>query len=286
VIRKEPAMTYATLLVPVEADAATDPRLALAADLANQFDAKLIGVGAELWRMPAVYGGFGAGYGIDKIITAEITDVAADLKQAEDKFRTAAAAVRRGFDWRSAVQFPIAEVAAGARAADLVVTSRSRHPGASEYNVAAPGALVLQAGRPVLVAPPEMTRLELQSVVVAWKDTREARRAITDALPFLTRVGAVLVAEVCDHQDAATAGARLADVAEYLLRHGVRASTVVCVEQKGVDPAHQFLELAEQHKADLIVAGAYGRSRFQEWVFGGFTTALLTQTSRAVLLSH
>jgi nucleotide-binding universal stress UspA family protein len=156
-----------------------------------------------------------------------------------------------------------------------VVTSRSRHPGASEYNVATPGALVQQAGRPVLVAPPGVTKLEPQNIWVAWRDTREARRAVADALPFLKRAGAVEVVEVCDHQDAAATEARLADVAGHLHRHGVRATIAACVEQKDVTPAQQFLELAGRQNVDLLKAGAYGRSRFQEWVFGGFTRALL-----------
>jgi nucleotide-binding universal stress UspA family protein len=56
--------------------------------------------------------------------------------------------------------------------------------------------------------------------------------------------------------------------------------------EKGVHAPQQFLDLADQHQADLIVAGGYGHNRFQEWIFGGFTRALLAQTSRAVLLSH
>jgi nucleotide-binding universal stress UspA family protein len=279
-------MTYATLLVPIEADPQPDHRLAFAVDLANQFDAKLIGVGAEIWRTPDFGGELDTGYAMGTVIETEAADVDADLRRAEVKFRSAAAAVRRGAEWRSAVQFPIAAIAAEARAADLVVTSRSVRNMASDYNVAAPGALILQAGRPVIVAPAEPSELMLRSVVVAWKDTRESRRAVTDALPFLKLAGTVVVAEVCRHFDAAATKARLDDVADSLLRHGVRATTMVCVEEGDVHAPQQFLDLADQHKADLIVAGGYGRSRFQEWIFGGFTRALLAQTSRAVLLSH
>ena len=70
------------------------------------------------------------------------------------------------------------------------------------------------------------------------------------------------------------------------LRLGVQASTTVCVEETDVRATDQFLKLADQYKAGLIVAGAYGRSRFQEWVFGDFTRGLLAQTKRSVLLSH
>ncbi len=279
-------MSFKTLLVHVEADPPSDPRLALAIDLANQFDAKLIGVGAEFYRS-LYYGGDGLDYGAGYLIAAEMESIEADLKRAAEKFRNAAAAVRGGWDWRAAVQFPLAEIAAESRAADLVITSRSFRRGVSGYNFAAPGALMLQTGRPVLVAPPEAAQLTVASVLVAWKDTREARRAVSDALPFLQAAERVQLVEICDGEDAApSATARLADVADHLLRHGVKAAVSVDIADKDATAAEQLLDVAERQKADLIVAGGYGHARFQEWVFGGFTRALLAQTARAVLYSH
>lgn len=108
-------MSYATLLVPVEAEPEVDCRLSLAIDLANQFDAKLIGVGAELWRTWAVGGEFDGGYAAAEMYTAETALIEADLQKAKAKFEAAGAAVRQGSDWRSAIQFPIVEVAAEAR---------------------------------------------------------------------------------------------------------------------------------------------------------------------------
>jgi nucleotide-binding universal stress UspA family protein len=277
-------MTYTALLVPVEGNNDPDYRLAFAVDLANQFDAKLIGVGAEIWRSP--FGDIDGGSAMAELIESEIVDVEADLSRAEAKFSRVATTVRQGMDWRSALEFPDRKIATEARAADLIVTSRSTGRGASDYNVAAPGALVLQAGRPVIVAPAESRKLELESVLVAWKDTRESRRSVADALPFLKRARSVIVAEICHHDDFSATDIRLNDVAENLRLHGVHASTTVGIEEKDINAAHQFLDLADQNKADLIVAGAYGHSRFQEWVFGGFTRALLAQTSRAILLSH
>jgi nucleotide-binding universal stress UspA family protein len=277
-------MTYTALLVPVQGNNDPDDRLAFAVDLANQFDAKLIGVGAEIWRSP--FGDIDGGSAMAELIESEIADVEADLSRAEAKFSRVATTVRRGMDWRSALEFPDRKIATEARAADLIVTSRSTGRGTSDYNVAAPGALVLQAGRPVIVAPAESSKLELGSVLVAWKDTRESRRSVADALPFLKRARSVIVAEICHHDDFSATDIHLNDVAENLRLHGVHASTTVGIEEKDINAAHQFLDLADQNKADLIVAGAYGHSRFQEWVFGGFTRALLAQTSRAVLLSH
>jgi nucleotide-binding universal stress UspA family protein len=282
-------MSFKTVLVHVEGEPAPDPRLALAIDLANQFDAKLLGVGAELYRSLYAGGDFygGAGYGAGYLIAAEMESVEAGLKRAEEKFRGAAGQVRAGSDWRARVQFPLTEIAAEARAADLVITSRNDRRGASDYNVAHPGALIMQTGRPVLVTPPGASELKVTSVVVAWKDTREGRRAVSDALPFLQRAKSVHVVEICENKaEAPATAARLADVAHHLLRHGVQATVDADIAERDAAAADQLLDLAERREADLIVAGAYGHSRFQEWVFGGFTRALLAQSTRAVLFSH
>ncbi len=277
-------MPFKAILVHVEADPIPDPRLALAIDIANRFDARLVGVGAELYvNAYSGDGGFDGGY----MIAAEMTRVDADLKRAEAKFREAAGAVRAGSDWRSGVRFPLTELAAEARAADLVVTARAARQHASQYEIAEPGALILQVGRPVLVAPPEMAGLSAASVLVAWKDTRESRRAVADSLPFLQKAEAVNVVEICENKAAEPSTvSRLADVTNYLLGHGVRATAKAHIAQQDAASAAQLLDIAEQQNADLIVAGAYGHSRFQEWVFGGFTRALLAQTARAVLFSH
>ena len=277
-------MPFKTILVHVEADPTPDPRLSLAIDVANQFDARLLGVGAELYENAySGVGGFDGGY----MIAAEIERVDADLKRAEAKFRDAAGEVRAGCDWRSGVRFPLTELAAEARAADLVVTTRGTRRHASQYAMAQPGALILQVGRPLLVAPPEMVRLDAANVLVAWKDTRESRRAVADAMPFLRRASKVYLVEICDNKAALPAAtARLEDVAGYLLRHGITAIASAHIAEREAEAAAQLLDIAELEKADLIVAGAYGHSRFQEWVFGGFTRALLEQTARAVLFSH
>ncbi|MDO9223346.1 MAG: universal stress protein [Caulobacter sp.] len=279
-------MSFKTLLVHVEANTSPDVRLSLAVNLANQLHAKLIGVGAEFFRSP-YYGGDGVDYFAGDLIAAEMASIEADLKRAEVKFRAAAAAVREGHEWRGSVQFPVAAVAAEARAADLVITSHSGAKGASDYNIALPAVLILQAGRPVLVAPPDTAQLTVARVVVAWKDTREARRAVSDALPFLQGAEEVHLVELCDGPEAIPAATgRLTHVADYLLRHGVSATIGAEIESQDANAPHQLLDVAERHNADLIVAGAYGHSRLREWVFGGFTRALLSQTKRAVLFGH
>ncbi|MFT4935518.1 MAG: nucleotide-binding universal stress UspA family protein [Pseudoalteromonas distincta] len=283
-------MSISTILVPVEAEPQPDARLALAVDLANQLDAKLIGVGAEPYRSAfdsSGYAGDGPAYGAGPLIVAQLASIEADLERAEAKFRATATAVRQGCEWRAQMQAPLQKLAAEARAADLIVIGRSMARTGRDDGLALAGPLVLSAGRPVLMTPPGATQIRLSSIVIAWKERREARRAVIDAVPFLQRAQSVHVVEICAHPDeAAEAMVRLTDLAAHLVRHGVEATVETALEDRGSDPVEQVLGVATRCKADLIVAGAYGHSRLQERVFGGFTRALLTQTDRAVLLSH
>jgi len=280
-------MAFQTLLVHVEPDALPDPRLALAVDLANMFDAKLIGIGAEVYGSLGMGGGYGSELASTDIFATLVANVEANLMRAEKKFQAIAGSVRQGSQWRAAVQFPVEKIAAEARAADLVITSHSDHDHASSYTVAAPGALIMQTGRPVLVVPTDADQLAVTNIVVAWKDAREARRALSDALPFLKQAQSVLLVEIIDSTESAPAARqRLADVGDHLRRHGVETNVMVVAEAKLGSAADQLLDIAEQQNADLIVAGGYGHSRLKEWAFGGFTRTLLAQTRQAVLFSH
>jgi nucleotide-binding universal stress UspA family protein len=278
-----PAMSYAAILVHAGVDAACEARLRLAADIANQFEAALIGLGAEIFDPPTAAAAMGYVDGETMVAEAEVLQE--DLKLAEARFLKIAKDVRGGAEWRSGVGMPADMVVRQSRAADLIVAGRRRPEPWSLHNCAGPGDLLMDSGRPVLVAPPNQASLDASSVLVAWKDTREARRAVADALPFLYRATRVVVAEVCEHPGDTDAEARLSDVAQYLERHGINASTSVRATG-GAAAHHALLQIADAHGAGLIVAGGYGHSRLREWVFGGVTEALLTACDRAVLLSH
>lgn len=277
-------MSYASILTHFSVEPEAETRLALAADLANQFDAALIGVGAEFFEPPAISQSMG--YVDGGTLVAEAKAVQDDLRRAEAKFREVSGTVRAGSDWRAGVGLPWDLVAEEARAADLIVCGRSRPDKWGLHNHADPGDVLMLTGRPVLVVPPELAKLDASSVLVAWKDTRESRRAVYDALPFLKRARQVLVAEVCEKSDEEDARARTADVAEYLGRHGVKCSTAVRECGHGL-PSAALAQMAEMQDAGLIVAGGYGHARLREWVFGGVTRDLLAGAARtAVLLSH
>jgi nucleotide-binding universal stress UspA family protein len=276
-------MSYASILVHAETDPSAEPRLALAAELANQFDAALIGVGAEIFEPPAA--AMAMGYADAETLAAEARAIQDDLKLAESKFMEAARNVRGDVEWRSGVDIPQDALIHQARAADLVVAGPRRAEPWSLHSHAGPGDLVMQTGRPVLIVPTDLARLDASSIVIAWKDTREARRAVADALPFLKRAGQVLIAEVCETREQVEARTRVADVADYLARHGVKASVAVRKAGPG-GAAGTLLEIADMQDAGLIVAGGYGHARFREWVFGGVTEAFLSGCRKPVLLSH
>jgi nucleotide-binding universal stress UspA family protein len=125
----------------------------------------------------------------------------------------------------------------------------------------------------------------LRSVLVAWKDTAEARRAVSDALPPLRKSAEVTIVEIVeDEADRAATLSRVKDVGAWLSRHGVVAFELVPAE-KGY-AAKQIGQIASDVGAGLIVAGAYGHSRFREWVFGGVTGRLLNPLDRCSLLSR
>ena len=119
--------------------------------------------------------------------------------------------------------------------------------------------------------------------MIAWKDTREARRAISDALPLLQKTRDIIVAEVIeDESQRESSHARLDDVVRWLGRHGIAASERVFDFPEGENPVDKLWD----YGADFVVAGAYGHTRLREWVFGGFTDSFLRRSPRCVFLAH
>jgi len=271
---------YASIMVPLDLGIEAEDRVRFAASLADRFSSRLIGVAAEEMFLP-LYGTDGA-VGVDaRVFEIEEVRVRDDLARAEEVFRRAAGA-RNAVEWRSAIGMPRLFVAEQARAVDLVVVSRHGPDDAGHGRMGLdPGDLAMDLGRPMLLAPPRPAPLSARRVVIAWKNTREARRAVWDGLPFLKGADAVFVATV--DKDTDREGA--ADVCEHLKRHGIAARAVVRPEPGG-STAYALLCVAEDEDADLIVCGAYGHSRLREWAFGGVTRDLLDASPVCCLMTH
>jgi nucleotide-binding universal stress UspA family protein len=209
------------------------------------------------------------------------------LAELEGQFRSVVGSRATSLSWRGALDFPTRYVLAQARAADILVTG-SIPPGFSDaFAIANPRDLVMQAGRPLLVVPDNVSWLDLATVLVAWRDTPEARRAVTDALPLLSEAKDVVVVEILENRSEYDAcEARLQDVVAWLGRHRIIASARVEEVGQGRNVADKLDAIAADLAAGLVVAGAYGHSRFRELVLGGVTEHLVTRTQRCVLLSH
>ena len=146
------------------------------------------------------------------------------------------------------------------------------------------GDLLMRLGRPVLAVPDGVSGLELNEALVCWKDSREARRAVADALPILKVCRRVDLLELVDSAALDHARARLADLSAWLALHGVEANS--SLEIAHGPEAKQLAAIARDLRADLIVAGAFGHSRLREWAFGGVTRDLVLRADRCLLASH
>src|SRR4029077_9451671 len=172
-----------------------------------------------------------------------------------------------------------------ARAADLLVVGARAETMVDPGVAVDSGDLLMQAGRPVIVVPPSVQWLDLRSVLVAWKDGREARRAVFDALPILAAAKEVVIAEIPERDShRAEALSHVADVAAWLRGHGIMASTVVPETTAGV--TEQLEKIAADVGAGAVVAGAYGHSRLREWILSGVTRHLAVESRRCALLSR
>ena len=273
-------MSYAVLMVFVELDGTAKPRVRVAASLADKFGATLIGLSACAIPIPIPAHGM-----VAQAPTAmDINLIEERLAKQGDWFRSIADGDRRKVEWRSALYFPNEVIASEARSADLIVIGQIKGP-RSTYSALDLGAAILNMGRPTLVVPEGVTSLAAEHVVVGWKDTREARRAVRDALPFLREARRVTIFEACGPEDEKTALARLDDVARYLALHRIESGPLVMVQKQG-SGASQLLQVAKDERADLLVTGAYGHSRLGEWVFGGMTRELLAMSPICCLMSH
>lgn len=272
-------MTYRTLLVHAQAGA--EPRLTTAAALARAHGARLIGLGVEMFEPLTMVDPYGFAQG--EWLTLMREQIEKDLDLAQEAFERCAADIDH--EWRRLVDLPTPSMARTARAADLIVAGGAPRGDRSGYRSTDLGELIVSAGRPVLVAPPSGGELSGKRVLVAWKDTREARRAALDALPLLVRAEQVTVVAVVPEDQIETAEFQTGEVAGWLQRHGVTARAEVIA---GFDDeaGGQIQLLAAGVDADLIVAGGYGHNRFTEWLLGGVTRSLLTDAAQFVLFSH
>jgi len=272
-------MVFKDIVVHQGEDMHSDRRLATGLALAKQFDAHLTGV--YVLSYPNVPGF------VQTELPSEI------IEQRYNEIRAAGEAKRAAFDAAAAREgvsgeFRVMEgdladaVALCGRYSDLLVVGQPDpdHPGPTDSLAE---DLLLAAGRPILVVPyaGDLSHLG-RRVMVAWSSTREATRALHDAMPLLVRAEEVVVFSVNPEDDNHIAGA---DICTHLARHGVNATPrhIMAPDMRVGD---SILSAVADNGIDLLVMGGYGHSRLRELAFGGATRAILQSMTCPVVMSH
>ena len=176
-------------------------------------------------------------------------------------------------------------VAREARWADLFVVSCPRDTDDRQWGPMVESVL-FESGHGVYLIPPgRLVRDAIRMIVIGWVDSREAARAVTEALPLLRLATAVHIVGVKETKNEAASSAPLSDIAAHLDRHGV-ATTINMAPASDKSVASVLLDEAHRVSADLIVTGAYGHSRFREWLLGGATRELLQNSDIPLFMAH
>lgn len=146
-------------------------------------------------------------------------------------------------------------------------------------------SLLLTTGRPILVVPAlgEYKPVADESVLVAWRASKESSLAVRQSLPVLSRAKTVEVVEVLDKADIQSASAR-DQLVRYLQLHDVEATQHELVSTK--DAGNTLLSYACDAGAGLMVMGGYGHARLKEWALGGVTKTILDTMTLPVLMAH
>lgn len=280
-------MAYKDLLVHLDDSKSCASRIEVAIGLAARHDAHLTGFYpiVEISLLSYIRAE------IPRDIRASMDAEAKALAHAAlARFRTAAERGGIAYDARTdhALDTTLARVVSmHARYADLVVLGQVDPEEPPYVGSDLPEQVVLASGRPVLVVPHDWAPRWLgERVLIAWDASREAARAVSDALPLLQRAEAVLVASVNPKSTPLGHGELPgADIALHLARHKIEVE-VQSVETDRMDIADALLSFASDRGCDLLVMGAYAHSRVRELVLGGTTRTILNSMTLPVLMAH
>ena len=271
------------VLVYVDGDPACASRVDVAAALAAQHGAHLTGLHAMSWPRLSGYLELQLS---PNFLEEQQSRLEMLARQAEERFHERVRRHDIQGEWRLDSGSIIEVTVLHARYADLTVVGQGVDVVNAPYDLAfLPEAVVLGVGRPVLVVPRYGTFGTIgERVLVAWNGSREATRAVHDALPLLQRAKKVHILSIDPERDSGTR-VPSADITLHLARHGVPA---VAASTLGLDigVGDLLLSRAADLGIDLIVMGAYGHSRMREMVLGGATRHMLRNMTVPVLRSH
>ncbi|HVJ42464.1 MAG TPA: universal stress protein [Dongiaceae bacterium] len=286
-------MSYKTILAAVSGGAASAGAVEIACRLAQRFSAHLEGFHVRIDPVQILASSIdGVGMPLPTEWIDQMTDDAiANAAKSKELFKAGLArhelslkdvppVTPAAATWREEIGSASDLLARRARFFDLAVLGRSERVAGSSYSDAIEQVLI-QSGRPVLLAPAEAPKVIGESIAMGWNGSTEAVRALSVTLPLLTAARAVTVITV-------DAGAEqdVTSVIEYLNWHGVTASHRGVSPVAGAGAGEQLLTTARDIGADLLVMGGYGRAPWREVVFGGATHQILKSSLLPILMAH
>ena len=285
-------MSLRDVLVFLDTRAASEERLRLALRLAEQHRACLSAIFLE----DDYIGELPSGLSIPRIalmagtavpVAGQPPHAAIDDQAAAQTFRKRFCSSKVAGEWHSLNQPRIAELVRLARTADLVVMGQinPHMRGEAKYR---PEEIIAACGRPVLMVPYIGTFDHVgRRVMVAWDGSREATRAVNDALPVIDTADAVTVLTVRDH--AKTAEERLKRENDRIVKHLAQHGVTARVEEtlRGSNTVYDvLLSRVADYSIDLMVAGATLHSRLRDVLVGSVSRGLFNHMTVPVLMSH
>jgi len=277
-------MAFKDILVHLAEPGAGNPALTAAASLAQRHDAHLTALHVYSLDWPLL---MASNAYMDPATVQRIMDEGerAALEKAgsiQKDFEQVLRSENIRGEWRQ-VQGPVHEsVTRHACYADIVVFGRPAD-GSMETRVAE--AVLFASGRPILLMSPEpRSAFTAERILVGWNGSREAARAIGDAMPLLRMARSVQVL-TAQSEDGAEAIVSAEDMSRHLARHGVPVSASTTT-LSGVAAQDVLLDTASDFGADLLVIGGYGHGRLLEMVLGGVTRSMFRHATLPVLFSH
>lgn len=283
-------MTYKTILVHLSDEKRADDMLNVASILARKHNAHLVG----LYITPDV-----ESYPMAVAVQMSSEILSAHHKQHKER----AEILRKKFDdacrkegIASEWQVVMADVPTVAdaliehsRTADLVIVAQQNQDDKDYAQYDVPERIILESGRPVLIVPYAGHFGDIgNNIMVAWNTSKEASRAIFDAIPVMKMADNVRIfwfnpaKDIEIDEDTATPGSLLAKI---LARHDIKAEASYSVSND-IGIGDELLSRSADVGSDLLVMGGYGHSRFREMVMGGATRHILKHMTLPILMSH
>lgn len=278
-----PAMLPKDIVVFIEEDEGRNSRIAFAAALAEAWQAYLIAT-FIVDRLDS-HAGFAVGEGLTNMLKHHGMEVQATVEQTRKVFDDLRE--RQGIvgEWRVSENEVGEALMLHARHASLAIVGPPFRKRRVNTTLSLSEDVIFASGRPSLLLPIDWPADRIgRRIVVGWNASREATRAIADAMPFLINAEQVHLVVVPDAKVRGLYGADAgADIAQHLARYGVK---VILHQCEGEDAGSVLLDRCDALDADMLVLGAMGRSRISEFVFGGVTRTVLAAADRPLLLSR